>query len=75
MKPAIGNIFKINYKNYRGEIATREILIRGFCIGSNEYHKEHQLLINAVDLERNVDRVFAAKDVLKWYKDGEKDYQ
>jgi len=68
MKPAIGSIFKINYKNYRGEIGIRKIKINSFHVGSNEYHKEHQLLIEAIDLERQVERIFAAKDILEWFE-------
>ena len=69
MKATCGNIFKIKYKNYKGITEDRRIKIKNFVVGSNEYHKEHQLLIEAEDVERKVNRTFAAKDVLHWYQE------
>lgn len=65
MISTLGNTFRIQYKNYRGMIEDRRIKINNFVVGSNEYHKEHQLLIEAEDVERKVNRTFAAKDILR----------
>ena len=68
MIPTLNKVFRIKYKNYRGEISDRNIRINNFTVGSNEYHKEHQLLIDAEDIDKKENRFFAAKDVLIWYE-------
>ena len=64
-----GKLHKITYKNYRGEISVRNIKINNFNVGYNQYHKEYQLLMDAVDLEKNENRVFAVKDILRWHEE------
>jgi hypothetical protein len=59
-------IIKILYKNWRGEVAERNIEPIKIWFGSTEWHKQEQWLLKAIDIERNVERDFAIKDILKW---------
>ena len=56
----------IVYTNHRGETATRRILPHRISFGSTEWHPEPQWLLEATDLERNVERSFALKDIREW---------
>jgi hypothetical protein len=60
-------IVSIVYTNYRGETALRRVLPRRIWFGSTEYHGEPQWLLHASDVERNVERTFAMKDVRAWF--------
>lgn len=61
-----GSLF-IDYTNYRGERAVREIRpVTAPYLGSNEYHPQVQWLVNAVDVERDLERTFALRDVHAW---------
>jgi hypothetical protein len=55
----------IDYTNYRGERGIR--LIRpipgGVHFGFNAYHPEPQWLLRAIDVEKNVERTFAMRDI------------
>lgn len=57
---------KILYKNWRNETAERKIEPIKIWFGSTEWHKEEQWIMTAIDLDRNVEREFALKDILKW---------
>jgi hypothetical protein len=57
---------RILYTNYRGETAWRHIRPVSMRWGSTEHHPEPQWLLDALDLDRNVARTFAMKDVQKW---------
>lgn len=52
----------INYRNYRGEEAVRQIVPRRVWFGSTEHHPEPQWLLDAFDLEKQADRTFAMRD-------------
>lgn len=56
---------RVVYKNYRGEVSERVIEPRRLWLGSNEWHQETQLLLDAWDCDRQVDRTFAVRDFLK----------
>lgn len=56
----------IDYTNYRGERSLRRILPLGTFWGANEWHREEQWLLSAVDLEKKASRIFAMKDVHSW---------
>jgi hypothetical protein len=56
----------ILYRNYRGETAARYILPSRIWYGSTEWHPEPQWLVDALDVERGVERSFALKDVLQF---------
>ncbi len=56
----------IKYTNYKGERAWRRVLPREIKFGCNEWHKESQWLMFAIDLEKDAVRTFAMKDVHEW---------
>ncbi len=53
---------EVLYTNYRGETRIRKIQPMGVRFGSNEWHKEDQYLLTALDAESNKVREFALKD-------------
>lgn len=58
----------VDYTNYRGERSERRIepLPDGLFFGSNEFHREPQWLLRAVDVEKAALRTFALRDVHAW---------
>lgn len=63
----IGQRFSsVLYKNYKGEIAKRDITVKDIYLGKNEYHKEKQLLLEVYDHDRKADRLYAVKDILEF---------
>jgi hypothetical protein len=57
---------QILYKNYRGETAWRTVRPVRIHFGSNEWHPVPQWLMDAMDIERAVERSFAMKDIERW---------
>lgn len=51
--------YLIDYTNYQGKRSTRQILVRGVSFGTNPYHLSPGLMIDALDVERKVERTFA----------------
>jgi predicted DNA-binding transcriptional regulator YafY len=56
----------IDYTNYRGERAWREISPLSMFFGSNEWHPERQWFLSAIDIEKGQGRTFAMKDIHAW---------
>lgn len=56
----------IDYTNWRGERSLRRILPLETFFGLNEFHPGEQWLLKAIDVEKNVERVFAMKDIHSW---------
>jgi predicted DNA-binding transcriptional regulator YafY len=56
----------ILYTNYRGETSVRRIIPRRIRFASTEWHPQEQWLLDAYDVDRQADRSFALKDVIKW---------
>ena len=61
----------IVYTNWKGVTAIRQIFPIRVFFGSNEWHKENQWLLEAIDLEKNATRTFAMKDIRSWFVQGE----
>ncbi len=59
-------VVRILYKNYRGEIAYRNIRPEKIWFGSTQWHKEEQWLLDALDLEKDALRNFAMGDIQEW---------
>ena len=57
---------KIIYTNYRGETAQRTIIPIAIVFGSNEWHNEEQWLLEAFDIDKKANRIFACKDIKEW---------
>lgn len=59
-----GNIFlEFDYVNWRGVKGHREVKVIRIFFGSTGYHKESQWLMEAFDLVKKEERVFAMKDM------------
>lgn len=66
-KKEMANPIKVEYTNYRGEKAIRTIVPGKCYFGSTEYHPHDQWLIEVWDVERKATRVYALKDITKWF--------
>ncbi|MCW1412184.1 hypothetical protein OLZ32_27935 [Rhizobium sp. 1AS11] len=51
------------YRNWRGEIATREVQPIRLTYGATEWHPEPQWLLIAWDIEKGAERSFAVADI------------
>ena len=58
---------KILYTNYRGETKIRKIVPKEIVFISNEWHKEKQWCLIALDLDKQAERTFACKDIKSWF--------
>ncbi|MFJ8109021.1 hypothetical protein [Streptomyces sp. NPDC096132] len=57
---------RILYVNYRGEKSWRRVHPVRIWFGATEWHPENQWLMDAVDLDKEVERSFALKDIHSW---------
>jgi predicted DNA-binding transcriptional regulator YafY len=57
----------IDYINHRGEQRPRTILPLTLRWGSTEWHPEPGWLLEAYDFEKQAQRSFACKDIIKWH--------
>ena len=60
-------IVTIVYTNYKGETGIRKILPMKIFFDHNEWHKEDQWLMLALDVVKNAERTFAIKDIKAWF--------
>lgn len=58
---------KVLYTNWRGEQAVRIIIPREVFWGATEWHKGQQWLLRVWDCDRQAERVYALKDIEKWF--------
>lgn len=58
-----GDIIQFTYKNWKGEVGVRNVMIHYFYYGKTEYHPEEQFLLKAYDFDKGSERVFAMKDM------------
>jgi predicted DNA-binding transcriptional regulator YafY len=56
----------IDYTDYKGVRSLRRILPVRLDYGKNQWHKENQYMIVALDLDRDEIRTFSIKDIHKW---------
>jgi predicted DNA-binding transcriptional regulator YafY len=59
----MGARYRIDYTNYEGKRSVREITPIQFFWGSNHYHTEPQMLLNATCHVAEGLRTFAVKDI------------
>lgn len=57
---------KVRYKNWKGEVAIRNIIPLEVFYGSTEYHREEQWFMRVWDLDKENFRNYALKDVQEW---------
>jgi hypothetical protein len=56
----------IVYKNWRGVIGMRLIKPITIWYGKSEYHEEEQYFLKALDVDKNLERDFAMRDIDYW---------
>lgn len=67
MNIPIGEPIKVLYKNWKGEEKIRTIIPKDIYFGSTNYHKQEQWLIKVFDVEKQVERTYALKDIKEWF--------
>ena len=55
-----------DYVNWEGKRAVRTVMPIKIWYGHTEWHKKDQWLLKAHDIEKDADRDFAVKDILKF---------
>lgn len=55
--------YKVLYKNWKGVVSERSVLIREILYGATEYHTEPQWLAKGFDLDKKKNRTFALCDM------------
>jgi predicted DNA-binding transcriptional regulator YafY len=67
VEPAYLNIItrkiSFTYRNWRGEIGTRVAEPVGLWFGATEWHPQQQWFLRATDVEKDVIRDFAVRDM------------
>jgi predicted DNA-binding transcriptional regulator YafY len=56
----------IDYTNWRGERGLRRICPLRVVFENNEWHPNTQWLLEAIDVERGVERTFALANIHSW---------
>lgn len=64
--PTSKKVVTINYTNYRGETADRNIIPKGIFFGTTKFHKDKQWMLHAFDVEKQELRDFALRDIHNW---------
>ncbi len=59
---------EVRYKNWRGETADRRIVPAKIYFGKTDWHPEPGWLIDAYDVDREANRLYALADVEEWLK-------
>ena len=54
---------EFTYTNWKGETKQRRAVLTCLWWGSNEWHKEPQLLVYGYDLDKKAPRTYAVKDI------------
>lgn len=54
------------YVNWKGDKAVRRVKPLEIWYGHTEWHPDDGWLLKAVDLDKNAERNFAVKDIVKW---------
>lgn len=57
---------EISYTNYKGEHRRYQIIPHSIYFGHTEFHPIEQWMLKATDVNRNVTRDFAMKDIHGW---------
>jgi len=60
------NFLKFKYKNWEGKIAIRKVKPLKIWFGETEFHKGKQWFLKALDLDKNAERDFSLRDVIKF---------
>jgi predicted DNA-binding transcriptional regulator YafY len=59
-------VLTFDYKNWEGKREVRNVTPIKIWFGETEFHKEKQWFLKALDLDKNAERDFALKDIIKF---------
>ena len=57
---------QFEYKNWLGKVSKRKVIPYEVWYGNTEFHKKEQWLLRAFDTDKNAERNFALKDVVRF---------
>ncbi|OGM12777.1 hypothetical protein A3A76_00770 [Candidatus Woesebacteria bacterium RIFCSPLOWO2_01_FULL_39_23] len=57
---------KFEYTNWQSEVAIRRVQPVKLWYGKTQWHPKEQWFLKALDLEKNEERNFAVKDIIKF---------
>jgi predicted DNA-binding transcriptional regulator YafY len=60
------HVVTIRYTNHRGETADRRIIPQSLRFAATEWHPEPQWLLDALDVDKGLQRSFAMQDIHSW---------
>lgn len=56
-------MIEFEYKNWEGKVSTRRVEPYRLWLGSTQWHPNPQMLLKALDLDKNEERDFAINDI------------
>ena len=62
----VGRELRIRYRNWRGEESVRRIVPDHIWYGADEWHPDHQWIMDAYDVDKGANRSFAVRDILEF---------
>jgi hypothetical protein len=57
--------YQFKYKNWKGKVSSRTVIPIEVWHGTTKYHTEPQWFLKAMDLDKQAERDFALKDIIK----------
>jgi hypothetical protein len=64
-----GSYIEFDYINYKQVKGHRKVKVQRISFGSTKHHPEEEWLLEAIDMDKNEERIFAMKDmtnIKKW---------
>lgn len=58
-----GSYIEFDYVNWKGVFGHRKVKVSRIYFGSTNYHKEEQWLLEAIDIDKDKERIFSMKDI------------
>jgi len=65
-RPIPGEVVRMRYENWRGEVSVRTVLVETVWFGSTEWHPQKQWMFTAHEPKTRKERDFAIAGVLEW---------
>lgn len=62
----LGDVLTFDYINWEGKRGVRNVKPIKIWYGETQFHKEKQWFLKALDIDKNAERDFALKDIIKF---------
>lgn len=59
-----GQVIRFRYRNWEGVVSERTARVTTLAYGSTEWHPQPQWLVQAFDMEKKAERLFALRDMV-----------